>query len=94
MTSNKQEEIGILYDYQRDGHLKPGEAIVIYEDGTRRRVTASSLYKKERGEPYVRANPILERPSLIRNRIAGEVKRRTTHSRRAPAGKRLPLFTA
>jgi hypothetical protein len=89
----KDNERILLYDYQRDRNLQPGEGILIFENGNTMRVRESSLYKKEK-EPNVRTSVNPTRPSVVRSRAARNVKRRAANLRPAPAGKRLPVFTA
>ena len=36
----------LLYDCERDKNLEVGEAILVFEDGSTRRVRESSLYEK------------------------------------------------
>lgn len=37
-TSKKTDREGILYDFEVDGEIKPGEKLLIFEDGHRERV--------------------------------------------------------
>ncbi len=87
MQINKQPIL--LYDYERDGNIKPGEAILIFEDGKTRRVLESSLHEKEIND---RTKPIIQRPNLIRSRPAREVKLRKANPRCAPKRKRTALY--
>ena len=37
----------LLYDYLRDIDIKPGKAVLVFEDGSTRHVRESSLYQKK-----------------------------------------------
>ena len=82
----------LLYDYERDKNLKPGEAILVFEDGKTKRVTEKSLYGKEIAD--VRPTPKIRRPSLIRSRTTREVKHRAAKPRQTSQRKRLPVYQA
>lgn len=82
----------LLYDQERDGDIRPGEAILVFEDGTTRRVRESSLYLKE--EANVRESAEVQRPGVIRSRATREVKHRDRHTRQTSPRKRLALYTA
>ena len=82
----------LLYDFNRDRNLKPGETILIFEDGKTKRVTEKSLYRRE--EASVRQPTKVRRPSLIRGRITREVKHRAAKPRQTSQGKRLPIYQA
>jgi len=82
----------LLYDYERDKNLKPGEAILVFEDGKTKRVTEKSLYGKEIAD--VRQPPKIRRPSLIRSRATRKVKHRAAKPRQTSQGKRLPVYQA
>ena len=82
----------LLYDHERDKDLKEGEAILVFEDGTTRRIRESSLYKKE--EANVRQPAKVQRPNLIRSRTTREIKHRKVNPRQTPKGKRLPVYQA
>jgi len=80
----------LLYDYKRDGEIKPGEALLVYENEKTRRVSESSLYKKE--EFSVRPESRVKKTSAVRSRITRTVQRRKATARRAPPAKRTALY--
>ena len=82
----------LLYDYERDKGLKAGEVVLVFEDGTTRRVRESSLYERE--VTNVRQPAKVQRPSLIRSRATGEVKHRAKNTKQTPPRKRRALYTA
>ena len=82
----------LLYDYERERNLEVGEAILVFEDGTTRRVRESSLYEK--GVANVREPTTVQRPGLIRSRSSGEVKHRAKNTKQTPPRKRLALYKA
>ena len=41
----------LLYDYKRDGEIRPGEALLVYEDGTTEKVRSEDLYKEQEVAP-------------------------------------------
>ncbi len=82
----------LLYDYERDKNLEVGQAILVFEDGTTKRVRESSLYEK--GVANVREPTEVQRPSLFRSRVTGEVKRRAKNTKQTPPRKRLALYKA
>lgn len=79
-----------LYDYERDGDIKEGEAIVIYEDGTRKRTSIKRLFPRgEDGEQREQADK-----HTFRGRLAGASKRRKSNARQVAPKRRIPLRKA
>ena len=77
----------LLYDYQRDGAIRPGEAVLVYEDGSTARVPEKRNFPEVRiGEPKQTI-----RRRYFRSRPAGAVKHRTAHARQVTPRKRLPV---
>ena len=92
-TTQSQVLMGILlFDYERDRDLKPGEAILVFEDGTTKRVKEKSLYRKEIDN--ARQSPKIQRPSLFRSRATREVKHRAAKPRQTSQRKRIPIYQA
>ena len=82
----------LLYDCERDKNLEVGEAILVFEDGSTRRVRESSLYEKEVAN--VRQPAEVQRPSLFRIRSTEDPKRRAKYIKQTPARKRHALYKA
>ena len=81
----------LLYDFERDGHIKEDEAIIVYVDGTTERVKASKIFKGDKsGEQRQQS----AKRRYFGSRPPGTAKRRKAHTRQAPPGKRVPLRKA
>ena len=78
----------LLYDCERDKDLKVGEAILVFEDGTTRRVKESSLYPK--GENVVRES--IKKGNPVRSRLIGNAKHREKHFKQLAPKRRAPLY--
>ena len=83
----------LLYDYERDKNLKPGEAILVFEDGKTKRVKEETLYQRKE-VTNVRQPAKVQRPDLIRSRATREVKYRAAKPRQTSQRKRLPVYQA
>ena len=86
MGRRKKEENELLYDIERDGVLQEGEAILIYEDGTRQKI---KLPKS--GEVGNATNQTGRRPITQRSRVSTRTERAEGNPRRTAAGKRTSL---
>ncbi len=87
-----KENTVLLYDIKRDGEIKPGEVLLVFEDGKTKRVHENTLYRREdkNNERTVK----IQRPGAFRSRAAREVKHRAAKPRQVKKGKRLPVYKA
>ena len=85
----RSKDEGILYDIERDGTLKVGEAILIYEDGTRKRVRLPAK-SKIKGDDNV-ANQAGRRPITQRSRVSTGTKRSQSNTRQSKVAKRISI---
>ena len=80
----------LLYDCKRDGDIKHGEAVLVFEDGTTRHVVESSLYPKEK----LNAREPIKKSSAVRSRPSGTIKHREKSPRHTPQRKRVAVYSA
>ena len=76
----------LLYDFERDGDIKEGEALIVYVDGTTKRMAESKLFPKEGGQR--------EPKHIIRSRPARTAEHRKTHTRQVAPRKRSAVCKA
>ena len=76
-----------LYDFERDGEIKEDEAIVTFEDGTKKRMSLKSLFP--RGENGEQRTQTAKRN--FRGRLDGTPKRGKTDTGQAKTRKRTTI---
>jgi len=82
----------LLYDFERDKDLQPGQVILIFENGTTKRAREESLYEKE--AVSVRKPAKLQQSSSVRSRSTRAIKHRAQHTKRHASRKRAAIYQA
>ena len=87
-----KSDIGILYDVQRDGTLEAGEAILIYENGSREKIGRGEFKRlfRTRGEGNA-TNQAGRRPITQRSRVSTRVKRSQSNTRQSKVAKEISI---
>jgi len=88
----KQISRVLLFDFEKGGELQPGQAILVFEDGSRRRVRELSLYPKE--ETSVRKSISPKPTRSIRSRSTRAIKHRAKHIKHDAPRKRAAVYQA
>lgn len=77
----------LLYDCKRDGNIREGETLLVYDTGRTELIRRAKL----KGDTDVRIGAKPQKPGTFRSRLAGDVKHRKAHARQPAIRKRVAL---